>query len=103
MLNIKICLFVDRVVESLLHAISVARMNSLKYRLHRRLNRSISFKDVEGFLRPVNFPVENTPAETSGVAQFLRFSQVSFTASQLLFRLFRSGDIHHRPNKPNDS
>src|ERR1700751_3461696 len=103
MLNIKIGLFVDRVIESLMHVISVVRMNSLKYQLHCWLNRSILFKDVIGFLRPVNFPAENTPPKTSGVTQILRFGQVSFTASQLFFRLLRSGDIHHRPRKLNDS
>src|SRR5713226_4387004 len=83
MLNIKICLFVDRVVESLLHAISVARMNSLKYQLQRWLNRSIVFKDVVGFLRPVDFPAENTPAETARVAYALPFSQESLAAVQI--------------------
>src|SRR5260370_39617302 len=83
MLNIKICLFVDRVVESLLDAISVARMNSLKYQLQRWLNRSIVFKDVVGFLRPVDFPAENTPAETTRVAYALPFSQESLAAVQI--------------------
>src|SRR5260370_3192913 len=83
MLNIKICLFVDRVVESQLHAISVVRMNSLKYQLQRWLNRSIVFKDVVGFLRPVDFPAENTPAETTRVAYALPFSQDSLAAVQI--------------------
>ncbi len=103
MLNIKIGLFVGRVVESLLHAISVVRMNSLKYQLQRWLNRSILLKDIVAFFRPVDFSAENTPTETAGVANVLPFSQERFAASQLLFRLLRGGDIHHRPNKLPDS
>src|SRR5713226_809312 len=83
MLNIKMCLFVGRVVESLLHAISVVWMNSLQCQLQRRLHRSIMLKDVVGFLRPVEFPAENTPAETAGVAYVLPFSQEHFAPLQL--------------------
>src|SRR5260370_40188524 len=92
MLNIKICLFVDRVVESLLHAISVVRMNSLKYQLQRWLNRSIVFKDVVGFLRPVDFPAENSPAETTRVSFALPFSQESLAELQIRIHF---GDLPH--------
>src|SRR5216684_1883098 len=83
MLNIKICLFVGRVVESMLHAISVVRMNSLEYQLQGGFNRSIILKDLVGFLRPVDFPAENTPAETAGVAYVLPFSQERLATLQL--------------------
>jgi len=49
MFNIKISLFVNRVVERLLHEISIAGMNSLKYELQGWRNPSIVFKDVVGF------------------------------------------------------
>src|SRR5258708_34277584 len=83
MLDIKICLFVGRVVESLLHAISVVRMNSLKYQLQRWLNRRIRLKDVVGFLRPVDFSAENAPAEAASVAYALPSSQESLAALQI--------------------
>src|SRR5260370_3600533 len=83
MLNIKICLFVGRAVESLLHAISVVGMNSPEYQLQRGLHRSIVLKDVVGFLRPVDFSTRNVPAETAGVAYALPLSQESFAALQL--------------------
>src|SRR5713226_4494813 len=83
MLNIKICLFVGRVLESLLHAISVVRMNSLQCQPQRRLHRSIMLKDVVGFLRPVDFSAENTPAETACVAYVLPFSQERLAAVQI--------------------
>src|SRR5713226_8666177 len=83
MLNIKICLFVGRVVESLLYAISVVRMNSLQCQPQRRLHRSIMLKDVEGFLRPVDFSARNVPAETAGVTYTLPFSQESLAAVQI--------------------
>src|SRR5260370_26622829 len=83
MLDIKICLVIGRVVESMLHAISVVRMNSLEYQLQGGFNRSIILKDLVGFLRPVDFPAENTPAETAGVAYVLPFSQERFAALQL--------------------
>src|SRR5258707_7833490 len=54
MFNIKIRLFVGCVVDSLLDEISVAGMTSLQYPLQRWLNRSIVFKDVVDFLRPVD-------------------------------------------------
>src|SRR5260370_36334937 len=83
MLDIKIFLFIGRVVERLLHAISVVRMNSLEYQLQGGFNRSIILKDLVCFLRPVDFPAENTPAETAGVAYVLPFSQERFAALQL--------------------
>src|SRR6266478_6509290 len=82
MLNIKICLFVGRVVESMLYAISVVGMNSLEYQLQRGLNRSIKFKYLVGFLRPVDFSTRNVPAETASAAQALRLGQVSLAAVQ---------------------
>src|SRR5229473_7748704 len=84
MLNIKICLFVDRVVESLLHEISVVRMNSLKYQLQRWLDRSIVFKDIVGFIGPEDFSTRNVKAETARVAYALPLSQESLTTLQLL-------------------
>src|SRR5260370_11137645 len=83
MFNIKICLFVGRVVESLLYAISVVGMNSLEYQLQRWLNRSIMLKDVVGFLRPVDFSAENAPAEAARAAYALPFSQESLAALQV--------------------
>src|SRR5713226_8565558 len=83
MLKIKICPCLGRAVDSLLHASSVVRMNSLQYQLQCRLNRSIVFKDIVGFLRPVDFSAEDAPAEAAGVAQPLRFSQIGLAASQI--------------------
>ncbi len=83
MLNIKICLFVGRVVESLLHAISVVRMNSLKCQLQCRLYRSIVFKDIVGFIRPVDFSSWNAPAEAARMADALPLSNESFAALQI--------------------
>ena len=82
MLNIKICLFVGRTVESLLHAISVVGMNSLEYQLQRGFNRSIKFKYLVGFLRPEDFSTRNVPAEAASAAQALRLGQVSLAAVQ---------------------
>src|SRR5216683_718231 len=104
MLNIKICLFGGRLVESLLHAISVVRMNSLKYQLQRWLNRSIMLKDVVGFLRPVDFSAENAPADAASVACALPISQESFAALQIRIefgvldrnRGLRSQQLQHR-------
>src|SRR6267154_5056322 len=85
MLEIKICPCLGRAVESLLREISVVRMNSLQYQLQCRLNRSIVFKDIVGFIRPEDFSTRNVKAEAACVAQFLRFRQVSFTPPQLFF------------------
>src|SRR5229473_4292870 len=82
MLNIKICLFVGRAVESLLHAISVVGMNSLEYQLQRGVNRSIKFKYLVGFFRPEDFSTRNVPAEAASAAQALRLGQVSLAAVQ---------------------
>jgi hypothetical protein len=40
------------------------------------------FKDVIGFVRPVDFSGSDTPAEASSLAQPLRYSQGGFDASQ---------------------
>src|SRR5258708_23241337 len=83
MLNIKICLFVGRVVESLLHAISVVGMTSLDYQLQRGSNRSIKLKGLVGFLRPDDFSTRNVPTEAASAAQALRLGQVSLAAVQV--------------------
>src|SRR5260370_12188845 len=82
MLNIKICLFVGRVVESMLPAICVVGMNSLEYQLQRGFNRSIKLKYLVGFLRPEDFSTRNVPAEAASAAQALRLGQVSLAAVQ---------------------
>src|SRR6266478_5103171 len=83
MLKIKVCPCLSRAVDSLLHAISVVVMNSLDYQLQRGLDRLIILKDLVGFLRPVDFPTQDTPAETAGVADGLPLSQERFAALQL--------------------
>src|SRR6266852_7289139 len=85
MLKIQIRPSLSRAVECLLHEISVVGMNSMHYQLQCRLNRSITLKDIVGFIRPEDFSTRNVPAETACVAQFLRFRQVSFTPPQLFF------------------
>ena len=55
MFNIKICLFLGRVADSLLDEIFVVGMNSLQHQVQCGLSRSIAFKDLVGFLRPVDF------------------------------------------------
>ncbi len=91
MLNIKICLFAGRVVESLLHAMSVVGMNSLEYQLQRGFNRSIKLKGLVGFLRPKDFSTRNVPAEAASAAEALRLGQVSLAAVQV-----RSGGVRSR-------
>src|SRR5260370_21785741 len=83
MLKIKIYPCLGRPVDSLLHELSVVRMNALQCQLQCRLNRSIIFKDIVGFLRPVDFSARNVPAETTGVAYALPFSQESLAALQI--------------------
>ena len=103
MFNIKIFLLLGRAVDSLLRAISIVGMNSLKYRLQRWLNRSIVFKEVVGFLRPVDFSAENVPAKAARVAYALPLSQESFATLQLRIeagilqrnRRLRSQNIQH--------
>src|SRR6266853_2277975 len=85
MLKIQIRRSLGCAVECLLHELSVVGMNSLRYQLRCRLKRLIILKDLVGFFRPEDFSVRNVPAETAGVAQFLRFRQVSFTPPQLFF------------------
>src|SRR6266853_3481820 len=83
MLKIKIRPDLGRSVESPLHEISIVEMNSLKYQLQRGLNGSIIFKDVVGFLRPVDLSADNVPAETTGVTYALPLSQESLAAVQV--------------------
>src|SRR6266849_3998112 len=99
MLNIKICLFVGRAVESLSHAISVVGMNSPEYQLQRGLNRSIVLKDLVGFLRPVDFSTRNVPAETASAAQALRLGQVSLALPDLFFRALALSDVAEEAGK----
>src|SRR5882757_6443752 len=83
MLKIKIRPFPRCAVESLLHEIPVVGMKSLQYRRQCRFSRPIVFKDLVGFLRPINFSAQNIPAEASGRADALPLSQESFAALQI--------------------
>src|ERR1700676_648094 len=83
MLKIKIRPFPGCAVENLLHENPVVGMKLLQYRFQCRLSRPIVFKDPVGFLRPVNFSTQNIPAEASGRADALPFSQESFAALQI--------------------
>src|SRR5271154_7413549 len=104
MLEIKICPGLGRAVDGLLREISVVGMNALEYQLQRGLNRSIIPKDVVGFLRPVDFSIENAPAEAASVAYALPISQESFAALQIRIefgvlqrnRGLRSQHLQHR-------
>src|SRR6266404_6714125 len=104
MLNIKVGLFVDRALDSLLHKISILGMNSLKYQLQRGFSRSILSKDVVRFLRPVDFSTRNVPAETASAANTLRLNQEIVTAVQVRIELgvlqrnrgLRSQHLQHR-------
>src|SRR5438270_880592 len=84
MLKIKICSSFGRVVDNMLYKIPVVRMNALEHQFQRRLHRSIVLKDVVGFLRPVDFPAENAPAEAARMAEGLSLGQESFAALQCL-------------------
>src|ERR1700730_10575022 len=104
MLKIKIGPFPGRAVEGLLHEIPVLGMKSLQRPFQCRLGRSIVFKDLVGFLRPVDFSAQNIPAEASGRADALPFSQESFAALQIGIqtgilqrdRGLRSEQLQHR-------
>src|SRR5260370_34968703 len=83
MFNIKICPFIGRAFESLLHESSVVGMNSLERQLQCWLCHSIVLEDLVGLLRPVDLSSENAPAEAAGLAYALPLSQVSLTALQI--------------------
>src|ERR1700685_3712945 len=83
MLEIKIRSFPGCAIESLPHEIPVVGMKSLQYRCQCWLSRPIVLKDFVGFFRPVNFSAQNIPAETSGRADALPFSQKSLAAQQI--------------------
>src|ERR1700678_3227034 len=84
MLKIKIGFCLHHPIEGLLHDLSVVGMNPRQYHLQRRLYRSIEFKDIVAFRRPIDFSAGNTPAEAASVAYALPFSEESFAALQLL-------------------
>src|SRR5215470_19840977 len=87
MLQIKISPFVGRELETLLHEISVVGMNSRQYLLQCGLSRSIVFKDIVGFLRPVDFSAEHTPTEAASVTYVLPLSQECLAAVQVGIKL----------------
>src|SRR6266853_2277123 len=101
MLKIKILPDLGRSVESPSHEISIVGMNSLKYQLQRGLNGSIIFKDVVGFLRPVDLSADNVPAETSRMAKPLRLRQIGLARAQFLLRPLALGDVDHGAHELN--
>src|SRR5229473_4978121 len=103
MFEIKILPLLCSGIDCLSNELPVFRMHSFEYPFQGRLGCRFEFEYPKSLVGPIDFPAGNMPAETACVAQFLRFGQVSFTASQLPFRLLCSGDIHHRPNKLDDS
>jgi hypothetical protein len=87
MFNIEIHLFLGRIVEGLPNEIPIVGMHALKNQIECRLSRSIAFKDIAGFVRPVDLSVGSTPTETSGLTYLLPLGQESLAAVQLLMRL----------------
>jgi hypothetical protein len=72
--NFIICPLMGHAVDAFPPTVSIVGMNSVKYRLQGWLNGSIVFKDLVGFLRPVDLSAENVPAEAASVAYALPFS-----------------------------
>jgi hypothetical protein len=83
MFNIEIALLLGRMIESLLNEIAIVGMNSLKRQVDRGSGRSIVFKDVVDFIRPVDLSADNTPAETARLAYPLALRKESFAALQI--------------------
>jgi hypothetical protein len=83
MLKIKIYFCRKRPVESLPQQISFLRMSSLQHPLQGRLSRSIEFKDLVGFIGPVDCSTRSAQAEAPRVAYALPLSQESFAALQI--------------------
>src|SRR6516164_5048913 len=75
-------------------------MRSLKNSLDGRLRLSVIFEYPEGLVRPYDFSTRNAPAETSRVAQSLRFCKVSLAALQLLSQKLLFSHIHCGSEKP---
>src|ERR1700674_1893419 len=83
MLKIKAFSFPDCMIESRPYEISVVGMNSLQYQLQRRRGRSIIFKDLVGFLRPVDLSAGKAPAEAARMAYALPFCEEGFAPVQI--------------------
>src|ERR1700674_4952320 len=70
-------------IERFLDERSVLGMGSLQYDLHCRFAGWIEFQNSKRFVLPDDMSTGNAPAETAGVAQLLRFSQIGLAASQI--------------------
>src|SRR5229473_1193878 len=103
MLEIKTTSIVRGTLDDVPEKRTVFGMSPLNHQLHRGLRRWRAFKYSKGFIRPEDFSTHYVPTKTAGAAQQLRLCQVCFTPAQRLLRLLCSGDIHHRPNKLDDS
>src|SRR5712691_3255407 len=84
MLVIEFHLLAGNPIDQLLKGRSVFRVGSLDYHGNGSLLLRRVFKNSKGLARPVDFSARDIPAETAGVAQTLRFSQVSFASPQRL-------------------
>src|SRR5882724_4702723 len=85
-------------VDQILNQCLVFRMNSLKDQLYSRLRLSIEFKDPKGLFRPEDFSARNTPAETSGMAESLRFGEERSTSPQFVSQMFLLSHIDRGSN-----
>src|SRR6266446_7725215 len=59
----------------------------------------IKTQNAIAFLRPMPKVGVGTPCPTAGVAEFLRFCEVRFTAPEGLLGNLALGDVGHRPDK----
>src|SRR4029077_4586242 len=80
MFKIQVSAIADGAIERLLYEADVFRMNPLEYKVDRWLNPWVVSRNSIRFLCPDGFSGSRTPAEAAGVAESLRFSQISFAA-----------------------
>src|SRR3984893_15702034 len=99
MLKIEILSLLRCTIEYLSDQRSVRWVSSGKDQFQSRFSPSVRFKDAKAFLRPVNLPAGNIPAEAARVAQFLRLGQVNFTSAQGFFGPAEGGSFLGFPER----
>ena len=87
-------------IDEFLERRSVFGVGSLFYQVNAGPDPRFVAEYPKGLARPVDVPAGNIPAETAGVAQPLRFGQISFTSPQRLFRAAEFGSFPGFPQRP---
>src|SRR5580704_12167001 len=100
-LDVEVVIALRHAIELVPNEFAVARMNVLKHKVDRRLDRPVDSKYPIRFLRPDDVAAGDPPAKAPRGTESLSLGQISLASPQGVFRALSIFDIDGR-SMPSD-